>query len=135
MVFFPLFLQVIILSAHILIVDDDATIRATLRKIFENEGFRTSQAISGVEALQLIRHQPFDLVTMDMAMAHLDGVDTIAILRNERDLPILVISAHLTEEIKKDIEAQGITFCLAKPFSPHEVIAMARRAMKSRPSG
>ena len=119
------------MSARILIVDDDTTIRLTLRKVFEKQGHRTSEAITGVEALQLVRNHHFDLITMDMAMDQMDGVDTIAVIRSERDIPILVISAHLTDEIRKDIEAQGVLYCLEKPFSTQDVIALANRALQA----
>ena len=78
-----------------LVIDDDAGVRKVLARVLENEGHTVSQASSGVEALKLTRSNQFDLVTVDLVMDQMDGVDTIAVLRNEVTCPIIAISAHL----------------------------------------
>ena len=68
------------MAANILIVDDDLNIRRVLRVLLERAGYRIEEAANGEEALLWCRRIPFDLITMDMSMGKIDGVDTIAIL-------------------------------------------------------
>lgn len=118
------------MQQHVLIVDDDQTIRMVLMQILNRAGYRTTEAINGLEALQKLRTCSFDLITMDMAMAEMDGVDTISILRNEITVPIVVISAHLSKQVKRELDACGITHFLAKPFSAQQVTGMVEKALQ-----
>ena len=118
------------MAKHILIVDDDQNIRRVLRAIFTRLGHRVSEVSNGLEATQIVRRQTFDLITMDMTMGQLDGIDAISILQNETDTPIVVISAHLTPNIHTDLEARGISVRLSKPFLVEQIIEVASNILE-----
>ena len=117
------------MSRIILIVDDDLAIRNVLRMIFQREGYRTEEAGDGAEALQKVQKNRYDLITMDIDMGAMDGVDTLAVLRNETDTPVLVISAHLTEDIRLDLKNRQVHHLLTKPFSRAGLLALVSRTL------
>ena len=82
-------------------VDDDTGILRVLREILTRNGYDVVGAQDGAEALLRVRSRAgsraFRVITMDLIMDRMDGVDTISVLQNESDAPILVVSAHLTD--------------------------------------
>ena len=117
------------MAANILIVDDDLNIRRVLRVLLERAGYRIEEAANGEEALLWCRRIPFDLITMDMSMGKIDGVDTIAILQNEIHTPIVVISAHLNREIRQELSHRKIKHLLPKPFTQAAVLETIHSAL------
>lgn len=117
------------MAKHILVVDDDPTIRRVIGTILSKHGHRTIEVSNGLEAVHKIQNSDFDLITMDMAMGYLDGIDAISILQNETQAPIIVISAHLTDDINTDLDARGILFRLSKPFTVDQLTAIVDRAL------
>ena len=117
------------MAQAVLVVDDEPDIRGTIRRILERAGLEVTEAINGSEALQLIRRGGFDLVTMDMEMAQMDGVDAISVLRSETDVPIVVISAHLTDAVVADLRARGVVHFIKKPFAIRELMAVVNKAL------
>jgi len=110
-----------------LVIDDDAGVRKVLARVLENEGHTVSQASSRVEALKLTRSNQFDLVTVDLVMDQMDGVDTIAVLRNEVTCPIIAISAHLSDDLRDELSKLGVSGFLQKPFTTSEVRELIQR--------
>ncbi|MBT4496528.1 MAG: response regulator [Gemmatimonadetes bacterium] len=113
----------------VLVVDDELEIRRTLRRILERAGIQVTEASNGAEALQHIRTHRYDLVTMDMEMAQMDGVDAVSVIRSEVDTPVLVISAYLTEGVLADLRARDVHHFLRKPFSVNQVLELVEKAM------
>jgi len=118
------------MSQAVLVVDDDYTVRTLLKRILSRAGFSVSEAADGLEALQKIRCGQYDLVTMDIAMDRIDGIDAISVLRSEMDAPIVVISAYLTDEVRTDLEMRDVQHVLDKPFGPDEVVSVVRQALE-----
>ena len=116
---------------RVLIVDDETEIRGTLRRILERAGYQVTEAANGAEALQRIGGQRFDLVTMDMEMAQMDGVDAVSVIRSETDVPIVVISARLTEDVLADLRDRDVKHFLKKPFSVRELLDLVEKAMRA----
>jgi len=117
----------------ILVVDDSATVRETLRQTLENEGYLVAEADGGAAALQLARFLQPKLMTLDVMMPDLDGFDVIQVLRNDpltRDLPVLFISA--TVERERGLALGGSGF-LTKPFTSTQLLAEVRRLTASPP--
>jgi two-component system KDP operon response regulator KdpE len=117
------------MGREILIVDDDPGIRRALRAIFQHAGYQTTEAGNGVDALREVRRNRYDLITMDMSMADMDGVDAISILRGETAAPIVAISAHLTEDIRSDLRNREVHHFLEKPFTLNNVLAVVHQAL------
>jgi len=115
----------------ILITDDDANVRETLRDVFEPEGYRTLLAESGEEAIDLVRDHDVHLALMDMHLPRLSGLETIAIVRQIKGgLPAILISADRDDNLLRRALSED-TFCvLAKPVSKHVVIYVVTKAIQ-----
>jgi DNA-binding NtrC family response regulator len=84
-------------SARILVIDDEASIRDTLRMILEYEGYRCLVAATGEEGLATARSESPDLVFLDIKMPGMDGLDVLAQLKAQDEaLPVVMISGHGT---------------------------------------
>ena len=116
----------------ILITDDDADTRETLRDVFEPQGYRTFLAESGEEAIDIVKDHEVHLALMDMHLPRLSGLETIAIVRQIKGvvIPTILISADRDENLlRRDLSEHA--FCvLAKPVSKHVVIYVVTKALQ-----
>ena len=119
--------------AKIIIVDDDAQLRDSLRKALQRAGHEAWTAEDGAVGLGLIREHAADLVITDILMPEKEGIETIQALRGEDpDLPIVAISgAGTAEEGGPLLDAQlfGASATLAKPFSLQELLETVERVL------
>ncbi|MFJ8918866.1 MULTISPECIES: response regulator [unclassified Streptomyces] len=114
---------------RVLVVDDNKVIRQLIRVNLELEGFEVVTAADGVECLDLVHEVRPDVITLDVVMPRLDGVQTAARLRADPrtgHLPVAVISACTPYEVDSGVAA-GVDAFLAKPFEPSELVRMVRR--------
>ncbi|WP_307820581.1 response regulator [Streptomyces silvae] len=114
---------------RVLVVDDNKVIRQLIRVNLELEGFEVVTAADGVECLDLVHEVRPDVITLDVVMPRLDGVQTAARLRADPrtgHLPVAVISACTPYEVDSG-SAAGVDAFLAKPFEPSELVRMVRR--------
>ncbi|MEV0007884.1 response regulator [Streptomyces sp. NPDC047973] len=122
---------------RVLVVDDNKVIRQLIRVNLELEGFEVVTAADGVECLDLVHEVRPDVITLDVVMPRLDGMQTAARLRADPrtgHLPVAVISACTPPEAESG-SAAAVDAFLAKPFEPSELISMVRRlARKELPS-
>src|SRR6187549_1119271 len=108
-------------KARILVVDDEAGIRDSLRMTLEYEGYDFVGAATGQEALALAERESFDLVLLDVKMPGMDGLDVLGRLRSMNDaLPVVMISAHGTPSTAVDAIRRGAIDFLEKPFESTE---------------
>ncbi len=118
---------------HCLIVDDEAPLRAVLRRLMEAEGFRCDEASSGEEALDLMRIAPVPLVLSDFHMPRMDGG---ALLREVHarwpDTAVVMITAVSDVEMAVQCLDAGALDYLTKPFRIDEVRARVAQAMEKR---
>ena len=100
--------------ATILVVDDDATLRDLLVDTLDAVGYRTTGASDGIEALQKLKEQMFDLMITDIKMPHIDGIALLKkVRRRYPKLPVLFITGVATPEVIGRASPEGF---LAKPF-------------------
>lgn len=121
------------MSAHILVVDDEESIRSILRQILRYEGYEVSSAASGGEALLMQRTQLFDLVILDVKMQGIDGLDTLAQLR--QDVPstrVIMISGHATIGDAVKAVKDGAFDFLEKPLDADRLLVTVARALEHR---
>jgi CheY-like chemotaxis protein len=108
-----------------LVVDDQPNVRLLLSHILRNKlGCRVTEATNGIEALDLLDHQSFDLVVLDVVMPKMDGIEMLAALRRRpclRHLPVIVLSAVRDEGKVRQLVRHGIAGYLAKPLRPLDV--------------
>ncbi|MCC5637698.1 response regulator [Nostoc sp. CHAB 5844] len=112
-------------SARILLVDDNADMRAYLKRLL-NQRWQVETAANGADALSLIQQQPPDLVLTDVMMPQMDGLQLLQALRADvqtKSIPIILLSARATEEATLEGLAAGADDYLFKPFSARELMA------------
>ncbi len=124
--------------AHILIVDDEISIRKLIRKYAEFGGHEVSEAADGMEAVQLARLTQFDLIVMDIMMPELDGFSAVREIRKFSTVPVLMLSARGEEYDRINGFESGADDYVVKPFSPRELMlrveAILKRAAQARGS-
>ena len=109
-------------APHLLIVDDDTRIRNLLKQYLVENGFRVTVAGTAAEARRKLAGLDFDLIVLDVMMPGESGVDLTKSLRDERNVPILMLTAlSETESRIAGLEA-GADDYLPKPFDPRELI-------------
>ena len=109
-------------ALKILAVDDEPSIAACLSFVFERPRYELTSARDGNEALARLSAAPYDVVITDSEMPHASGVDLVRALR-ERSFrgKIMVLSAHLTAEIRETYAQMKVDAILDKPFDIHEL--------------
>ncbi|MBU5214854.1 response regulator [Bacillus oleronius] len=106
------------MESKILIVDDDKDIRNLISVNLENEGMRTQKVEDAIEALKLLEKREFDLIILDIMMPNMDGIEACMKIRQERNMPIIMLSAKSEAVDKIQGLASGADDYLSKPFNP-----------------
>lgn len=109
-------------KGKILVVDDEAKIRALIRKYAEYEGYTVAEAADGMEAVSKAKAVDFDIIILDIMMPELDGFSACREIRKEKQTPVLMLSARGEEYDKIHGFELGIDDYLVKPFSPRELM-------------
>jgi two-component system KDP operon response regulator KdpE len=110
----------------VLVVDDDPQVLKLVRMNLAARGYRVREAANGHEALSILRHETFDLVILDLVMPGTGGIDVCMQIREQSDVPIIVLSAHDQEELKVEALDAGADDYVTKPFSHNELLARMR---------
>jgi len=110
----------------ILVVDDELKIIKLARDYLEKSNFRVTTATDGIEAMAAFRtHRP-DLIVLDLNLPGMDGLDVCRAIRQESDVPIIMLTARV-EETDRIIGLEiGADDYITKPFSPRELVARVR---------
>ena len=109
--------------SKLLVVDDESKIRAVIREYSEFEGYEVTEASDGMEALNLVKENDYDLIIMDIMMPKLDGYSACKEIRKIKNTPIIMLSARGEEYDKLFGFELGIDDYVVKPFSPKELMA------------
>src|SRR5438270_392649 len=115
---------------RILITDDDAKARATLREIVEPHGFDTVLASSGEETLDIVRDVEVHLVLLDMHMPTLTGLETLQLVRQINALlPAILVTADASESLMRQAIASQVYSVIPKPINKNVVLYTVIRAL------
>ena len=115
----------------ILVVDDDAIVVKSCRRILEAEGFEVTTVPGADEALEKIKYYDFDLLLMDVKMPKHDGLFLMReIKKHWPDIPIIVMSGYPTPETIADVLKLGATQFIPKPFRPDELTKSVRQVLE-----
>jgi DNA-binding response OmpR family regulator len=114
----------------ILLVEDDPTLSETLRYNLEREGYGVVLAGDGVQALERARRDQPDLVVLDIMLPRLDGFSVCRILRQESDVPIIMLTARQDEVDRIAGLELGADDYVSKPFSLGELLARIRAILR-----
>ena len=119
------------MSGRILVVDDEAAIRDTMRMILEYEGYECITAASGAEGLTAAEREAPDLVFLDIKMPGMDGLETLSRLRGMNDtLPVVIVSAHGTASSALEAGRLGAFRFIEKPLSKDYVLDAIREGLE-----
>jgi len=119
----------------ILVVDDDAIVIKSCRRILEAEGFNVTTVPSADEALEKFKYYEFDLLLMDVKMPKHDGIFLMReIKKNWPDIPIIVMSGYPTSETIAEVLRLGANLFIPKPFKPDELMKSVRQVLKNVPA-
>ncbi len=118
-------------GAHVLVVDDDARLRALLTRYLAEQGFRVTTAGHAAEAREQMRSMQPDLLVLDVMMPGETGLSLTGSLRTERaDLPILLLTARGAPEDRIAGFEAGADDYLGKPFEPYELVLRLRAMLR-----
>ncbi len=112
-----------IMKYKILIADDEAEIRSLLKLYLENEGYEVFEAEDGAQAIILIAEKKPDLCILDIMMPEIDGYQVLKKLREDSNIPVIILSAKDADSEKILGLNLGADDYLAKPFNPLEAVA------------
>ncbi|HOM03228.1 MAG TPA: response regulator transcription factor [Acetivibrio sp.] len=107
----------------ILIVEDDESIGELLRDYLEINGFSVDICTDGVDGLKCIQHGEYDLLILDIMLPGMNGYEILKRIRDEKDIPVLIVSAKKEEFDKIRGLKLGADDYITKPFSPGELVA------------
>lgn len=115
---------------RILVVDDEENIREVIKEYAEFEGHEVSEACDGMQAVEMVKNNDYDIIIMDVMMPRLDGYSACKEIRKIKQIPVLMLSARGEEYDKLFGFELGIDDYVVKPFSPKEVMARVNAIVK-----
>lgn len=114
----------------LLVVDDEELIRNVIKEYAKIENYEVDEAADGDEAAEKALENDYDVIIMDIMMPKRDGFSAIKEIKQEKDTPVIVLSARTMEEDKLNGFDLGIDDYVIKPFSPKELIARIKAVTK-----
>jgi two-component system nitrogen regulation response regulator NtrX len=121
------------MRARILVIDDEAAIRDSLKMTLEYEGYEFIGAATGQEGLALAEREAPDLVLLDVKMPGMDGIEVLERLRSLNDsLPVVVVSGHGTISTAVEATKKGAFDFIEKPFASERILVVLRNALAQR---
>ena len=114
----------------ILIVDDEKEIRDLINIYLKNEGYNTILAEDGLQALKILRTKEVQLVILDIMMPKMDGIQACMKIREEKNMPIIMLSAKSQDMDKINGLITGADDYMAKPFNPLELTARVKSQLR-----
>lgn len=115
----------------ILIIEDDASIAALQRDYLEASGYAVTILHDGKMGLAEIKKNPYDLLILDIMLPEIEGFEILRNIRDEKDFPVLLVSAKKEEIDKIRGLGLGADDYITKPFSPGELVARAKAHMEN----
>lgn len=117
-------------NSYVLVVDDEKEIRDAIEIYLKNEGITVIQAKDGIEAIEMLNEHDIHLIILDVMMPRLDGISTTFKIRQEKNIPIIILSAK-SEDTDKVLGLQvGADDYVTKPFNPIELIARVKSHLR-----
>ena len=120
-------------TGHILIIDDEATLRQTLARILQQAGFEVTTAENGEQGISFLKTTNFDLIFMDLRMPGIAGLDALKLIHAQYpNLPVVLFTAQ--PDLNSAVEAlrNGATDYLLKPLKPQAIIERAQSILANQ---
>lgn len=115
---------------NILVCDDDREIVGAIEVYLKNEGYEVYKAYDGIEALDVLDKEEIHLILMDVMMPRMDGMRTTMKIREEKNIPIIMLSAKTEDYDKITGLNVGADDYICKPFNPLELIARVKSQLR-----
>ena len=117
--------------ASVLVIDDEEVIRSLLVESLSSDGFEVESAVSGEQALEMVRRRRFDLAVTDLKMPGMDGIATMRALKQaDRELQVVVMTGYASLDTAIDALKGGAFDYIQKPFKPSEMTSLLKKAME-----
>src|SRR4026208_238675 len=118
------------MKSRILVIDDEAEIRRSVRMILEYEGYEVIEASSGPEGLTLAEREAPDIVFLDIKMPGMDGLDALSRIKAiDESLPVVMISAHGSASVGAEATRRGAIDFVEKPFGAERLLVTIRNVL------
>lgn len=108
---------------NILVVEDDTDIHNIIKEILQKENYKIFDAYSGTEALMILEKENINLILLDLMLPGINGEE---IIKSEKSIPIIVISAKTSTEDKVNVLLEGANDYITKPFKAEELLARVK---------
>lgn len=117
-------------NVNVLVVDDEKEIRDAIEIYLKNEGITVLKASDGIEALEILVGETVHLILMDIMMPNLDGISATYKIREQKNIPIIMLTAK-SEDTDKILGLQiGADDYITKPFNPMELVARVKSQLR-----
>ncbi|CAM5714967.1 DNA-binding response regulator [Niallia circulans] len=117
-------------NVNVLVVDDEKEIREAIEIYLKNEGITVLKASDGIEALEILMGETVHLILMDIMMPNLDGISATYKIREQKNIPIIMLTAK-SEDTDKILGLQiGADDYITKPFNPMELVARVKSQLR-----
>lgn len=123
------------MSEKILLVDDEKKILEVVQAYLEKEGYLVYTSMSGKQALEVFKKVDPDLLVLDLMLPDLTGQEVCSLIRQESNIPIMMLTAKITEDDKINGFTLGADDYLTKPFSPRELVARVKALLRRSGGG
>ena len=118
------------ITHHILVVDDELSMREVLEMLLRKSGYRVTCADSGLAAIKLLNKKRFDLLLLDIRLGDIDGIEVLKTAKdNDADVIVIMISAHASAETAVDAMNAGAYDYVPKPFNNEELLSTIAKAL------
>lgn len=133
------------MSAHILVVDDEPSVRALVRDVLELDDYEVSEAPDGTSALETFHTGTYDLVILDIMMPGISGLDVLRQIRattagddytgSDPETPVILLTAASDDDTTWAGWTSGASVFLAKPFDPNNLLEWVERTLAGETAG
>lgn len=115
--------------ANILVIDDEKSIRKTLREILEYEKFKVAEAENGIKGLELLTENEYDAILLDIKMPQMDGIEVLDKIMEKYDVPVIMISGHGNIDTAVESIKKGAFDYIEKPLDLNRLLVTIRNAL------
>jgi two-component system aerobic respiration control protein ArcA len=109
---------------HLLLIEDDETVRAALKRLFESEGYKVIPAADGTQLSKVLDNSPIDLIILDIGLPWINGYELAQLMKAHQDLkniPLIFVSARTSDEDVKKAFKVGCDDFIKKPFDIEKI--------------
>lgn len=120
------------MSRHVLIVEDEENIVESLSFLLRREGFQVTSVLDGGQAIESIDTDRPDLLILDVMLPGVDGFEILRTIRSKpdiKDLPVVMLTARMQQQDRRQAEEIGVNAFVTKPFSNAKVVSIVKSLM------